>query len=144
MTGFEFIATPSRPRRLWLRSLTSRLVAGVVALVVVLVGVIGGCTYFALRSFLLQRLDQQLAPIAQSNESIITFCLSSPNQTCPFRSSAAGYRSPLTEWIAVLDSNAGSAGTVQSSGFLRGMSLSSAQRHALVDRPRFDPQHHDE
>ena len=56
MSGFEFLATPPKRRRLWLRSLTSRLVAGVVALVIVLVAVIGGCTYIALRSYLLGSL----------------------------------------------------------------------------------------
>jgi two-component system OmpR family sensor kinase len=68
MSGFELIASPPR-RRLWLRSLTSRLVVGVVALVVVLVAVIGGCTYYALRSFLTQRLDQQLESTATTSWS---------------------------------------------------------------------------
>ncbi|MFN2560438.1 MAG: sensor histidine kinase [Jatrophihabitans sp.] len=57
---------PRRPR-LWLRSLTSRLVLGVVALVVVLVAAVGGCTYFALKSFLTSRLDQQLQSTASGS-----------------------------------------------------------------------------
>src|SRR4051812_49206733 len=98
MSSFELIASPPTRRRLWLRSLTSRLVAGVIALVVVLVAVIGGCTYYALRSFLTQRLDQQLGPIAQANKGVIQFCLESPSQTCPFRTSlGASYRTPQTE-----------------------------------------------
>ena len=48
---------PARRPRLWLRSLTSRLVVFVVALVIVLVTAIGAGTYVALRSFLLGRLD---------------------------------------------------------------------------------------
>ena len=46
--------------RLGRRSLTARLVTGVVLLVIILVGAIGGGTYLALRSFLANRLDQQL------------------------------------------------------------------------------------
>src|SRR5580704_1971171 len=57
----EELPEPERPRRRWRlapRSLTGRLVAGVVALVIVLVLATGLGTYFALRSFLLNRLDQ--------------------------------------------------------------------------------------
>jgi two-component system OmpR family sensor kinase len=127
---------PPRKRQLWLRSLTSRLVVGVVALVVILVGSIGASTYFALRSFLYERLDQQLAPIAQSNENRLTLCLTSPGTSCPVGGSPGGYRAPLTEWIAVLRSNATSAVTVDSTAeSLRGMSLSSAQRQSLISDP---------
>ncbi|WP_375490314.1 sensor histidine kinase [uncultured Jatrophihabitans sp.] len=57
--------------RLGRRSLTARLVTGVVALVVVLVAVIGASTYFALRSFLADRLDQQLqSTISQGPQRI--------------------------------------------------------------------------
>jgi len=42
VSGFELISSPPKPRRLWLRSLTSRLVAGVVALVIVLVSTSSG------------------------------------------------------------------------------------------------------
>lgn len=137
MSSFELIASPPTRRRLWLRSLTSRLVAGVVALVVVLVAVIGGCTYYALRSFLVQRLDQQLAPLAQNNGGNIQLCLESPGLSCPFRTNLGAYRTPLTEWIAVLNSDGAPAGTVQQDNeVLKGMSLSTVQRHALV----LDPQ----
>ena len=135
MSGFELIASPPK-RRLWLRSLTSRLVVGVVALVVVLVAVIGGCTYYALRSFLTQRLDQQLAPIAQTNKIYIQECLVNPSPTCPFRTNFGGYRTPLTEWVAVLDSDATPAGTVKDNELLKGMSLSTPQRRALVTDPQ--------
>ena len=46
---------PARPKRRRLRSLTSRLVVGVVSLVVVLVLATGAGTYFALSSFLYAR-----------------------------------------------------------------------------------------
>src|SRR5690348_1574728 len=53
--------TPAQSgRRLGPRSLSGRLVLGVVTLVVVLVLATGAGTYFALSSFLYERLDQQL------------------------------------------------------------------------------------
>jgi two-component system OmpR family sensor kinase len=120
---------------LWLRSLTSRLVVGVVALVVVLVCAIGACTYVALRSFLIQRLDQQLAPIAQANENGVGPCLASPVQNCPI-GGQSDFRAPVTEWITVLASDGDPAAEVsQNSDFLRGMSLSKPQREALVANP---------
>jgi len=67
VTAAELVGTPARKPRFWLRSLTSRLVAGAVALVVVLVVFIGGATWYALRSFLGQRLDQQLQSTANGS-----------------------------------------------------------------------------
>jgi two-component system OmpR family sensor kinase len=90
----------SLPRRLGPRSLTGRLVSWVCALVVVLVALIGTATYFAERSFLYNRLDQQLAPIAVSNAQQISGC--PPLVRCQFRSPGP-YRAALTEWITVLD-----------------------------------------
>src|SRR3954470_684316 len=58
---------PGRAPRLWLRSLQSRLVFGVASLVLVLVIAIGACTYFALKSFLASRLDQQLQSTASGS-----------------------------------------------------------------------------
>ena len=136
MTAVEAEDVPVRRRGLWLRSLTSRLVVGVVALVVLLVVAIGACTYLALRSFLIQRLDQQLAPIAQANESRVAPCLNSPVPDCPI-GGQTDFRAPLTEWITVLGSDGTPAATVrQKDGdFLRGMSLSESQREALVSNP---------
>ncbi len=135
----EYLPEPPRAaRRLWLRSLTSRLVVGVVALVIVLVGAVGACTYYALRSFLYDRLDQQLAPIAATNQNRLSLCLSSPGQTCGLGSPPGGYRAALTEWIAVLRPDASSAVQVSpaSSASLRGMALSTTQRRILVADPR--------
>jgi two-component system OmpR family sensor kinase len=59
------LRTALRPLgRLAPRSLTGRLVTGVVSLVVVLVAVTGACTYVALHSFLYDRLDQQVESAA--------------------------------------------------------------------------------
>jgi two-component system, OmpR family, sensor kinase len=63
----DVVGAAPRARRLWLRSLTSRLVAGVVALVIVLVSSVGGCTFFALKAFLNSRLDQQLQSTASGS-----------------------------------------------------------------------------
>ena len=60
----------AHPQRLGRRSLTSRLVVGVAALAVVLVAIIGGGTYYALRVFLLNRLDSQLGV---ASRQIVTF-----------------------------------------------------------------------
>ena len=55
-------ATPQPRRwRLLPRSLSSRLVVFVVALVVAVVSVAGCATYISLKSFLYERLDQQVA-----------------------------------------------------------------------------------
>jgi two-component system OmpR family sensor kinase len=92
-----------RAQRLWLRSLTSRLVAGVVALVVLLVFAIGSGTYYFLRNYLLGRLDQQVAASAAQNAGYIERCiiqsrLNGNDMNC-FNNGA-----PLSvhEWIAVL------------------------------------------
>jgi two-component system OmpR family sensor kinase len=60
-------ARPARRRGLGPRSLTARLVTGVVSLVLVLVIAIGASTYFALSSFLSERLDQQLQSTASGS-----------------------------------------------------------------------------
>ena len=65
----EELPGAERPQRRWRfvpRSLTGRLVTGVVSLVVVLVLATGTSTYFALRSFLYNRLDQQIQSVAGS------------------------------------------------------------------------------
>jgi two-component system, OmpR family, sensor kinase len=73
-------AAPRKPR-LWLRSLTSRLVTGVVALVIVLVTLIGGCTWYSLRSFLGTRLDQQLQSTASGSLRSLFSGLPEPGTT---------------------------------------------------------------
>jgi two-component system OmpR family sensor kinase len=89
--------TESRLPRLGRRSLTARIVTGVVGLVVVLVLAIGSATYFALRSFLLDRLDQQLSSTAAHNASYFATCISDPlNPTCD---SAPGTE---PEWISLI------------------------------------------
>jgi two-component system OmpR family sensor kinase len=90
----ELIEAPPRKRRVWLRSLTSRLVVGVVALVVVLVAAIGTTTYVALQQFLTNRLDQQLDSTASS--SFTKFIGSGGRAPLP------GYQTPLNVWAVAL------------------------------------------
>jgi two-component system, OmpR family, sensor kinase len=87
--------------RLGARSLTARLSIGVVALVLVLVAAIGTTTYFALRPFLYDRLDQQLDPIAAGNATRLEQCINSDqfNLPCPIGGGPAHYSAPQTEWI---------------------------------------------
>jgi two-component system OmpR family sensor kinase len=67
----EMAAGPSTRRwRFAPRSLTVRLVVGVVALVAIVVVATGIGTYIALRSFLYQRLDQQLQQTAAGQNAI--------------------------------------------------------------------------
>jgi two-component system OmpR family sensor kinase len=54
------MGTLARARAIWPRTLGGRLVAGALALVLVIVLSVGAATYLALRSFLVDRLDQQL------------------------------------------------------------------------------------
>jgi two-component system OmpR family sensor kinase len=127
VSGVELIATPPRRRRPWLRSLTSRLVVGVVALVAVLVAVIGGATWFALRSFLETRLDQQLQATASQ----------------PLRSLFSGTQEPglevqaQTVWAVALSPD-GNFLTYPSLGGVKAMRLTTADRQhlAALDSPQ--------
>ena len=90
-----------RSTRLGRRSLTARLASGVVALVVVLVVAVGSVTYFALRSFLDSRLDQQTTSAAAQNGPYFEHCIVTAVRT------PSGYRcntGPLTqqEWVAAI------------------------------------------
>src|SRR5689334_8974389 len=87
---------PSRRETLLPRSVSGRLVTGVVALVVAIVLLTGGCTYFALRSFLYNRLDQQLTTASAQNAHFFAQCLARGGEWCP--------RGPQAEreWVNVV------------------------------------------
>ena len=92
----------ARPTSIFPKTLTGRLVAGVVSLVVVLVFLIGSTTYVAVRSFSFNRLDQQVASVAAQNASSIRQALSDP------RISGNGQVAPLiytaqTVWLAIVN-----------------------------------------
>jgi two-component system, OmpR family, sensor kinase len=87
--------------RLGARSLTARLSIGVVALVLVLVAAIGTTTYFALKPFLYDRLDQQLDPIASENATRVEQCVQF-GADCQVGGGPRHYTAPQTEWIVGL------------------------------------------
>jgi two-component system, OmpR family, sensor kinase len=89
----------SRLPRLGRRSLTARIVVGVVALVLILVIAVGGATYFALRSFLNDRLGQQLDVTARRNAAFLSTCTGTP---IPNRITCTGSPSTQDEWVAVI------------------------------------------
>jgi two-component system, OmpR family, sensor kinase len=94
---------PERRARGWRflpRSLTGRLVAFVVSLVVVLVLATGFGTYYALRSFLISRLDQQLQSTASGSIEQL-FGPGRPTTPVP------GVRAPQHVWAIALDSSGG-------------------------------------
>jgi two-component system OmpR family sensor kinase len=95
----------ARQMRLGRRSLTARIVTGVVALVVLLVLAIGGATYFALRSFLLNRLDQQLSSSAVQNARYFDNCLEQlrfPHEPYQQAQCTVGPPPIQHEWLVVL------------------------------------------
>lgn len=128
MTAVELVASRARPPRFWLRSLTSRLVAGVVALVVLLVCAIGSGTYYFLRNYLLTRLDQQVATSASQNTSFFQNCA----QGGPLGCDEAPQTVP--EWIAVLTPSGEVAVTFRGPN-VAPLELSAAERAALVRDP---------
>jgi two-component system OmpR family sensor kinase len=89
---------PPPARRRWRfvpRSLSSRLVAFVVGLVLVVVTATGVATYAALHSFLLDRLDQQLSDTA--SVSSINDLIGAPSGP------GTGLHNPQTVWVAFID-----------------------------------------
>lgn len=136
MTTAESEEVPVRPRRLWLRSLTSRLVAGVVALVVLLVAAIGSGTYFFLRSYLLDRLDQQLSAVAGENTPYVSRCVfeaetSGEGKVNCFNTSL---HLGVQEWITALNPDGTVAATLSGPDVSR-LLLSDDQAASLAANP---------
>lgn len=126
MTAAGLVPDESRRRRLGVRlgprSLTARLVTGVVALVIVIVTLIGGGTWFALRYFLDQRLEQQLQSTvsAASLEQI-------------FRQSDYGPVPPPTNiWVIGIDTATGQVYPPPPSPEIKALQLTAVQRTLLV------------
>ncbi len=135
----ELPSPAERPPRRWRlapRSLTGRLVAGVVSLVVVLVLATGIGTYFALRSFLIDRLDQQVSQVADGNVQSLDRCISTGMAQCFVGSpSTIGARAPQRTWLIVLTEHGAVVGRVSPSQVLEPMKLSAGQRAALTSHP---------
>ena len=126
MTAAGLVPDESRRRRLGdrlgPRSLTARLVTGVVALVVVLVALIGGGTWFALRYFLDQRLDQQL----QSTVSAASLAQI-------FHNPEYGPVPPPTNiWVTGIDAATGQVFAPPPSPEIKTLQLTGVQRTLLV------------
>lgn len=121
----------SRLPRLGRRSLTARIGIGVVALVIVLVGVIGGATYFALRSFLDGRLHQQLEVTAKRNADFLGTCTPTP-----FPNVVHCSASPVTqdEWMAVLHQQPPGSVPVRAP-YIHGLLLTDDVAAALAAKP---------
>jgi two-component system OmpR family sensor kinase len=114
---------PPRRRSLAPRSLTGKLVLGVVALVLVVVVAAGLGTYFALRSFLYSRLDQQLSGVANGNVEQIDRCPSLA-QCEPVTN--GGLESPQVEYLAILNPDGSTAAIPRESRAVRSMQLSQS------------------
>jgi two-component system OmpR family sensor kinase len=128
--------TPPRRWRFLPRSLTGRLVAFVVSLVIVLVFATGIGTYYALRSFLINRLDQQVGGVADANQQSLEHCLATGQQQCFIGGrTGSGVRALQRTWLVVLTAHGAEFGQVQPSEVLEPMKLSAAQRSAIVSQP---------
>jgi two-component system OmpR family sensor kinase len=125
----------------WLpRTLSARLVVGVVALLLVVVTITGAATYFLLRPFLLQRLDQQLNSVATGNATSVRQCILSGGDTCsvgvPSGSRAAQPTTAQQEWIVGLDSGGHTFITVTANvAALLTLNLSHHQREQILADP---------
>lgn len=94
---------PHPPSRWLPRTLSARLVIGVVGLLLVVVTITSATTYFLLRPFLLQRLDQQLNGVAPGNATSVQQCILSDGRVCsvgvPSTGRSAQLANPQREWI---------------------------------------------
>jgi len=119
------LPAPTRPRWTFApRSLTQRLVIGTTSLVTLLVLATSICTYVALRSFLLNRLDQQVGQAATGNLSPL------------FRGiEIAGITTPERVWLVAVGNDGGELAQPFQTPEVAGMHVSDADRRALVEHP---------
>jgi two-component system OmpR family sensor kinase len=127
---------PQYPRtrgRLVPRSLAARLVAGVDVLVSFLVLATGIGTYYALRAFLFERLDQQVQTTACCPSSIKQLFSSSGN------SASVGVQAPTFVWVVALDRAGNVLVDPPPSSTVRTMRLAPADRRMLAARTESTP-----
>jgi two-component system OmpR family sensor kinase len=129
----EPLPAPQRPQRLGRRSLTARLIIGVAMLVVILVGVVGGGTYLALRVFMLHRLDQQVKSAAIQNATYFDSCIHDQPIVTPtgLMCQVNGSVSVQREWITVLHEDGSQAMRVRGHN-IKSLVLSGDQRSQLA------------
>ena len=114
------------------RTLAGRLVLGVVVLVSFLVLATGLGTYFALRAFLYERLDQQLQTTACCPSSIEElFASTSPG-------SSVGVQAPTYVWVVALD-RAGNVLAEPAGATVKTMRLVPRDRRMLAARTSTTP-----
>ena len=116
---------PAKARRPWRflpRSLSSRLVAFVVALVVFVVCAAATATYGALHAFLFNRLDQQLSDTASLDS--LTNMLGVHD--------SAGLRNPQSVWIAVIDTSGNMVPDPPRGPGIETLQVSATERRSLV------------
>ncbi len=124
--------------RLGRRSLTARLVTGVVALVVLLVLAIGASTYYALSTFLNQRFNQQLESTATQNVGFFGRCVQRGSGAPAGQQIPCG-NGPQTqaEWVAAFAP--GSAVSIRFTGGygndLENLDLTTAEQSAIARDP---------
>ncbi len=87
---------PTRSEHILPRSLSAQLVTGAAALVVLIVIFTGGGTYFALRPFLYNRLDQQLSSASMQTAHYFQNCFA--RGVCSPRGPQAEH-----EWVNIVD-----------------------------------------
>jgi two-component system OmpR family sensor kinase len=119
-------APPDVRRRRWRflpRTLSSRLVLFVAALVVVVVTAAGTATYGALHAFLFARIDQQLSDTASldSLENILGVHI------------GPGLRNPQSVWIEVIDTSGNVVANQPTGPGITTLQLSATVRKSLVD-----------
>ncbi|HEX8092227.1 sensor histidine kinase [Jatrophihabitans sp.] len=118
---------------------------GVVSLLLVVVTITSATTYFLLRPFLLQRLDQQVNSVATGNATNIRGCvlsrILSPGNVClvggPSSGQAAQLATTQREWITGFDSDGNAVINVSSasSAGLSLLDLSDHQRDEILADP---------
>jgi two-component system OmpR family sensor kinase len=115
-------------------------VVGVVSLLLVVVTITGATTYFLLRPFLLQRLDQQVNSVASGNAGNIQRCIEAGRRVCSIGAAPGGggaqLATPQREWIAGFDLDGTAFTNVRPDiASLSALNLSDHQREEILDDP---------
>jgi two-component system OmpR family sensor kinase len=115
-------------------------VIGVVGLLLVVVTITGATTYFLLRPFLLQRLDQQLSIVASGNATSVRQCILTGGSACSVGVPSAGRAAQLAttqrEWIVGYDTDGHAVINVTANiASLSQLNLSDRQRQETMADP---------
>ncbi len=128
----------SQLRRFRPKTLTGRLVAFVVALVLAVVLVVGGATYALLSPFLKDRFDTQLSSVVSGNANSIQQCVAA-QQNCSLglvSGSQGAIPSTLDEWFVGYTTDGSVAfSTTGGVPHLRNLQLSSADLARVLSNP---------